>query len=179
MGKLEKGYVQVYTGNGKGKTTAALGQGFRSVGNGLKVYMVQFLKTFKTGELESVKRLEPDFKIFRFEKKRGFFWTLSDEEKVELKIEIDKAYKFCYDSLETKACDVLIMDEVMGALSNKLLTVEQVIELIHIKPENVELILTGRNVPEQIAQEVDLITEMREIKHYFSRGVPAREGIEY
>ncbi len=179
MGKLEKGYVQVYTGNGKGKTTAALGQGFRAVGNGLKVYMVQFLKTFKTGELESVKRLEPDFKIFRFEKKRGFFWTLSDEEKAELKIEIDKAYEFCYDALMERKCDVLIMDEVMGALSNKLLTVDQVLKLINIKPEDVELILTGRNVPEQIVKEADLVTEMREIKHYFSSGVPAREGIEY
>ena len=179
MVKLEKGYVQVYTGNGKGKTTAALGQGFRSVGNGLKVYMVQFLKTFKTGELESVKRLEPDFRIFRFEKKRGFFWTLNNQEKAELKIEIDKAYMFCYDSLKNNECDVLIMDEVMGALSNNLLTVEQVIKLIHIKPDNVELILTGRNVPEQIVKEADLVTEMREIKHYFSSGVAAREGIEY
>lgn len=179
MSKLAKGYVQVYTGDGKGKTTAALGQGFRAVGNGLKVYMVQFLKTFKTGELQSVKRLDPDFKIFRFEKKRGFFWTLNDLEKAELKIEIAKAYKFCYDSLEKCQCDVLIMDEVMGALSNKLLDVEQVIKLIHIKPDNVELILTGRNVPEQIVKEVDLITEMKAIKHYFTSGVPAREGIEY
>lgn len=179
MAKLENGYVQVYTGNGKGKTTAAIGQGVRSAGNELKVYMVQFLKTFDTGELKSIKKLEPYFQIFRFETPRGFFWTLNDKEKEELKIEIQEAYKFCYEALEKNKCDVLIMDEIMGALSNKLVSVEQILELIKIKPKSLELILTGRNVPEEIVKKADLVTEMKEIKHYFEKGVVAREGIEY
>lgn len=179
MDKLEKGYVQVYTGNGKGKTTAALGQGLRAAGNKLTVYMVQFLKTFNTGELESIKKLQPYFNIFRFETPRGFFWTLNDEEKVALKVEVQKEYKFCYEALLNNKCDVLIMDEIMGALSNNLVTEEQVLQLIKIKPEQVEIILTGRNVPEKLAKRADLITEMREVKHYYAKGVPAREGIEY
>lgn len=179
MGKLEKGFVQIYTGNGKGKTTAALGLALRAAGDNFMVYMVQFLKTFKTGELESAKKLEDNFKIFRFEKKRGFFWTLKDEEKEELKAEVQKAYEFCLETLENNGCDILIMDEVMGALSNKLLTVEQVIKLINKKPDNMELVLTGRNVPEEIAEKADLITEMKDIKHYMDKGIAAREGIEY
>jgi ATP:corrinoid adenosyltransferase len=179
MSFLEKGYVQVYTGNGKGKTTAALGQGLRAAGNELTVYMIQFLKSADTGELESVKKLSPYFNIFRFEKKRGFFWTLNNEEKAELKVEIQSAYKFAEESLKEGKCDVLILDEVMGAISNKLLSIEQVIELINIKGDNVELILTGRNVPEAILEKADLVTEMKDTKHYFSKGVPARKGIEY
>ncbi|AJA47357.1 Cob(I)yrinic acid a,c-diamide adenosyltransferase [Clostridium pasteurianum DSM 525 = ATCC 6013] len=179
MGKLTRGYIQVYTGNGKGKTTAAVGLGVRAAGDGYNVFLVQFLKSGFTGELESIKKLEPDFRIFRFEKKRGFFWTLNDSEKAELKKEIQAAYRFCLDALENNKCDVLIMDEIMGAISNELVSKEQVLQLIEAKPDNMELVLTGRNVPEEIVNKADLVTEMREIKHYFEKGVPAREGIEY
>lgn len=177
--RLQKGYIQVYTGDGKGKTTAAVGLATRAAGDGFKVYMVQFLKGGHTGELESAKKLQPEFQIFRFEKPRGFFWTLDDEEKKELKKEINKAYEFCMESLKNNECDILIMDEVMGVLANKLLTEEQLLQLLDSKPENIEIILTGRNVPESIIKKADLVTEMKEIKHYFREGVPAREGIEY
>lgn len=179
MPTLNKGYVQIYTGNGKGKTTAAVGLGVRAAGDGFNVYMVQFLKSGNTGELTSIKKLEPHFKLFRFEKPRGFFWTLNDEEKIELKKEIGEAYNFCYVAVKEKKCDILIMDEVMGALSNKLVTEQQILDLIKNKDENVEIILTGRNVPDSIAKRADLITEMKDIKHYFNDGVPARQGIEY
>jgi cob(I)alamin adenosyltransferase len=177
--QLKKGYVQVYTGNGKGKTTAAVGLGVRAAGEGLRVYMVQFLKSMHTGELESIKKLDPNFKIFRFEKKRGFFWTLNDEEKRELKEEIQTAFNFCLEALKEEKCDLLIMDEIMGSLSNGLVSKEQVLELIKYKPENVELVLTGRNVPDEIAEKADLVTEMREIKHYYSKGISPRKGIEF
>lgn len=176
---LKKGYIQVYTGNGKGKTTAAVGLAVRAAGNGLRVFMVQFLKSSHTGELESAKKLEPNFQIFRFEKKRGFFWTLNDEQKAELKVEIQEAFRFCSEALGENRCDVLIMDEIMGALSNNLVSKEQLLELLDRKPENVEIILTGRNVPQEIIDKADLVTEMKDIKHYFSKGVPAREGIEH
>lgn len=179
MAELKKGYVQIYTGNGKGKTTAAVGLAVRAAGNEYNVYMVQFLKGSNTGELKSAEKLAPYFNIFRFEKKRGFFWTLNDEEKTELKSEIQKAYDFCCTVLKEKKCDILIMDEVMGALHNNLITEEQLLQLIDSKPQNMELILTGRNVPPKIAEKADLITEMKDIKHYFDIGVPAREGIEY
>ncbi|EQB90175.1 cob(I)alamin adenosyltransferase [Clostridium punense] len=179
MGKLSKGYIQIYTGNGKGKTTAAVGLATRAAGNEYMVTMVQFLKGGATGELQSAKRLQPYFNIYRFEKPRGFFWTLNDEEKAELKEEIQEAYRFCLKQFEEKACDILIMDEVMGALSNKLLTEEQILELMDKKPENIELIMTGRNVPERIIEKANLVTEMKDLKHYFNEGVPARKGIEF
>jgi cob(I)alamin adenosyltransferase len=179
MDRLEKGYVQVYTGNGKGKTTAAVGQAVRSAGNGLKVYMLQFLKTEPTGELEIAKLIGDNFQIFRFETKKGFFWTLNDEQKAILKKEVSKAYNFAMEVIKSNSCDVLILDEIMGVLSNKLLEATQIIELIENKPINMELILTGRNVPDSIKDKADLVTEMKEIKHYMEKGVYSREGIEY
>lgn len=176
--KLEKGLVQVYMGNGKGKTTAALGQGLRSCGRGLKVSMVQFLKSGDTGELHSVEKLHPYFEIFRFERKRGFFWTLSEQEKLELKEDIDKGFEFLKNVVRENLCDVLIIDELLGVLENNLLKVSDVLELLKAKPVSMEIIITGRNAPKEIIDAADLVTEMREIKHYFYNGVPAREGIE-
>lgn len=176
--KLEKGLIQVYTGDGKGKTTAALGQGLRSCGRGLKVYMVQFLKGGDTGELHSVKKLHPLFEIFRFEKERGFFWTLNEQEKKELKEEIEKGFEFIKKVVANDECDILIIDELLGVLGNKLLEVNEVVKLLKSKPDTMEIIITGRNVPPEIFEIADLITEMKEIKHYFRKGIPAREGIE-
>ncbi|HOE58105.1 MAG TPA: cob(I)yrinic acid a,c-diamide adenosyltransferase [Bacillota bacterium] len=176
--RLKKGLIQVYTGDGKGKTTAALGQGLRSCGRGLKVYMVQFLKGSDTGELHSVEKLNPLFKIFRFEKERGFFWTLSEQEKKELKEDIDRGFAFIEGVVANNECDVLIIDELLGVLGNKLIKIDQVLKLLKTKPESMEIIITGRNAPKEIIDAADLVTEMREIKHYFKSGIPAREGIE-
>lgn len=177
--KLDEGFVQIYTGNGKGKTTAAIGQGIRAYGNGLKVIMVQFLKSGKTGELNTIDELGENFEIFRFEKRRGFVWTLSEEEKLEVKKEVGVAYNFILDIIENCKCDMLIIDEIMGVLKNEFLSVEDVLNLIEKKPKNMELIMTGRNVPEEIVNKANLVTEMREIKHYYKEGVPARKGVEF
>jgi cob(I)alamin adenosyltransferase len=176
--KLEKGLIQVYTGDGKGKTTAALGQGLRACGRGLKVCMVQFLKGGDTGELHSVEKLYPLFEIFRFEKERGFFWTLSEQEKRELKEDIDRGFEFIRGVVANKECDILIIDELLGVLSNKLLETDEVLKLLTEKPENMEIIITGRNASKEIIEAADLVTEMKQIKHYFNNGVHAREGIE-
>ncbi len=179
MMELNKGCVQIYTGNGKGKTTAAVGLAVRAAGSGYKVYMVQFLKSSQTGEVESAKKLQPNFQIFRFGKERGFFWTLTHEEKQEAKKEVQSAYKFCLGALKEKQCNILIMDEIMGAIKNGLVSEEQLLELIDNRPKDTELILTGRDVPKEIMDRADLVTEMKEVKHYYSQGVPARKGIEY
>lgn len=179
MDRLTKGYVQVYTGNGKGKTTAAVGQAVRSAGNGLKVYMLQFLKTGETGELKIAKLIGDKFQIFRFQSQEGFFWDLNDKEKAILQMEVNTAYDFAVDVVKNAKCDVFILDEIMGVLSNKLLTEEQVIELIDNKPINMELILTGRNTPKSIMDKSDLVTNMEAVKHYIDKGIYAREGIEY
>lgn len=176
--KLKKGLIQVYTGDGKGKTTAALGQGLRSCGRGLQVCMVQFLKGQDTGELHSVEKLHPLFKIYRFEKERGFFWTLSDQEKMELKEDIDRGFEFIKGVVANKECDILIIDELLGVLSNSLLETDEVVKLLKEKPDSMEIIITGRNASKEIMEVADLVTEMKEIKHYFNSGVHARVGIE-
>ncbi|MFO7294400.1 MAG: cob(I)yrinic acid a,c-diamide adenosyltransferase [Caldicoprobacter sp.] len=176
---MEIGYVQVYTGDGKGKTTAALGQGLRAMGRGLKVVMVQFLKGIESGELEAVKRLEPQFTIMRFAETKKFFWQLTDEEKRQLKEKTRQEMKQLEQLLKEGSCDVLILDEIMAAIHGRLVSVDEVCRLIDNKPKGMELILTGRNVPPEIADRADLITEMRNVKHYMDKGVPARKGIEY
>ncbi len=176
--ELEKGLIQVYTGDGKGKTTAALGQALRAVGRGYKVYMVQFLKGGDSGELISAEKLAPEFKIFRFEKKRGFFWTLNDEEKKELKLEIAEAFEFIKGVVQNNECNILILDEIMGVLHNGLLTAEVVKDLLEQKPDRMEIILTGRDVPANILEMASLVTEMKLIKHPFDKGIGPREGIE-
>lgn len=175
---MEKGYIQVYTGDGKGKTTAALGLGLRAVGRGLRVIMVQFLKGRFTGELEGLKNLAPDFHVIRFAETKKFFSELSKSEqdhlKERVKDELDKLNEYMKNDL----CDILILDEIMGAIHSGLISVEEVCRIMDNKPEHIELILTGRNVPKPIADRADLITEMKNIKHYSDKGVPARRGIE-
>ncbi|MDD6795737.1 MAG: cob(I)yrinic acid a,c-diamide adenosyltransferase [Clostridiaceae bacterium] len=170
--------IQIYTGDGKGKTTAALGQGLRASGSGMKVIMLQFLKGGSTGELESIKYIE-NFNIVRFEKERDFVWNLSEEEIEELKGEIQKGYDYAIDVIKNNKCDMLILDEIMGVLQNNFLTEEQVLKLFNENKSSMEIILTGRNVPQKIIEKADLVTEMKAIKHYFDKGVPARKGIEY
>ncbi len=176
---MDKGYVQVYTGNGKGKTTAALGQAFRAVGQGMKVMVIQFLKGIPSGEMTAAERLGPDMKILRFERNKKFFWQLTEKEKRELQEDIQKAVNYTMEILCHNSCDMLILDEIMGAIHSGLVSIDQVIQIIEAKPPSMELILTGRNVPSEIADYADLVTEMKPVKHYYEKGVAARRGIEY
>ncbi|WP_028991523.1 cob(I)yrinic acid a,c-diamide adenosyltransferase [Thermoanaerobacter thermocopriae] len=175
---MERGLIQVYTGDGKGKTTASIGLGIRAVGRGFKVYMVQFLKGADTGELHTLKNIE-NFKVFRFQSTNKFFWTLTEEEKKILAEDMKKAYDFVVDVLKNKKCDVLILDEIMAAIHSKMYAVEDVLKLIDMKPKEMELVLTGRSAPQEIIERADLVTEMKAIKHPFEKGIPARYGIEY
>ena len=176
--KLKKGLVQIYTGDGKGKTTAAIGQGIRSAGYGLNVVMVQFLKGGYTGELSTIDKIN-NFNIFRFEKERDFVWNLSKAEIEELKKEIRTGYEFIKKIVDEGSCDVLIIDEIMGAHYNKFISTDEIIYLIKNKKESMEIVLTGRNVPMEVIDLADLVTEMKMIKHPFEKGIGAREGIEY
>lgn len=175
---MERGLIQVYTGDGKGKTTASIGLGIRAVGRGFKVYMVQFLKGTDTGELHTLKNIE-NFKVFRFQSTEKFFWNLNEEEKKILAEDMKKAYEFVVDVLQNKKCDILILDEIMAAIHSKMYTVEDVLKLIDMKPKEMELVLTGRSAPQEIMERADLVTEMKAIKHPFEKGIPARYGIEY
>jgi cob(I)alamin adenosyltransferase len=175
---VERGYVQVYTGDGKGKTTAALGLGLRAVGRGLKVIMFQFLKGTFSGELQSTPQLGDRFMIIRLAETKKFFGSMSDAEKAELKIRLMTELKQVEEALAAKACDIMILDEIMATLHGGLISIEKIMALIDKKPVSMELILTGRAAPQEIINRADLVTEMRCIKHYMDDGVPARIGIE-
>ena len=175
---MEKGYIQVYTGDGKGKTTAALGLAMRAVGRGLRVIMFQFLKGSGSGELETAKRLAPEFEIRRFSRPGKFAWQLTNEEKESLRQDSLRLCREVMDCMVAGTYDLIILDEIMGAIHYGLLAMEEVCRLVDTKPAGVELVLTGRDAPEEIVKRADLVTEMKAVKHYLSQGVPARIGIE-
>ena len=173
---LEKGLTQVYTGNGKGKTSAAFGLALRAVGRGLKVYMIQFIKGgFDYGELYVVNRL-PNFTMKAFG--RGKFVTdvPPTEEDVKLARE---AFELAREVVSSGRYDVVILDEINVALHLKLVGINEVTDLIRNKPKHVELVLTGRYAPPEVVELADLVTEMREVKHPYTKGAPPRKGIEF
>ncbi|MBC7960890.1 MAG: cob(I)yrinic acid a,c-diamide adenosyltransferase [Vallitaleaceae bacterium] len=176
---MELGLVQVYCGFGKGKTTAAIGQGIRATGRGLKVMMIQFIKGGPAGELNVLNKLEPDFQVFRFEKDRDFYFALSAEQKEEMKLEINQALKFVDEVMASKACDLLILDEVLGVVENGIISESDLKAKIKNRPSSMELILTGRKLPLSLVDDVDYISEISQAKHPYERGIDAREGIEY
>ena len=172
---LEKGCVQVYTGNGKGKTTAALGLALRAVGRGLKVCVFQFIKGGGPyGEHLIAEKLAPFFTIIQ----TGRPGWVNTKDITEDRRMAQEAFLQAKELLASAGYDLFICDEINGAVGFGLIDVEQVLELISLKPEHVELVLTGRNAHERVIEAADLVTEMREIKHYYKAGVPARTGIE-
>jgi len=176
MPKLEKGLVQVYTGNGKGKTSAAFGLALRAIGRGLKVYIIQFIKGgFDYGELYIVDKL-PNLKLKAFGKGKFVIEKPAGEEDVKL---AEEALALAQKVVKSGEYDIVILDEINVALNLKLIKTEKVLELVKNKPKHVELVLTGRYAPNEIIAAADLVTEMREIKHPFKKGYEAREGIEY
>jgi cob(I)alamin adenosyltransferase len=174
--RLEKGLTQVYTGEGKGKTSAAFGLALRAIGRGLKVYVVQFIKGgFDYGELHIVDNL-PNLKLKAFG--RGKFVTEIPPTKKDVKL-AKEAFNLAEKVVNSKEYDLVILDEINVALNLKLVALNEVIHLIRNKPKHVELILTGRYAPPEIIEVADLVTEMKEIKHPYTRGIPPRKGIEY
>lgn len=169
-----KGYVQVYTGNGKGKTTAAIGLAVRAAGANLKVFIGQFVKGMHYSELESLKRFSDLITIKQFGRECFIFHDPTEE---DIKCARD-GLKEAREIINSGEYQVVILDEINIALYYNLFPIDEVIDIIKNKPENVELILTGRYAPQEIIDIADLVTEMREIKHYYVKGVVAREGIE-
>jgi len=181
MPELEVSLVQVYTGNGKGKTTAALGQGIRCLGAGFKVILVSFLKNSGSSEFKALHRFSPQFQlILANQKLRGFYWQLSSEEKVETWQDCQAAYASVLELVAERVSDVLILDEIMAVLEYGIIPVNDVLFLMQqCRDKHIELILTGRNAPNSIIAGADLVTEMKGIKHPLANGISARKGIEY
>ncbi len=174
--KLEKGLVQVYTGNGKGKTTCALGLALRAVGRNFKVCVIQFMKGGGPyGEQLAAAMLSPFLEIIQTGRSG---WTRKDNPDAEDISLAGEALSTATEAVTGKRYDLVILDEINYAIHYGLVSVDDVLELIRRKPATVELVLTGRYAHERVIEAADLVTEMREIKHYFKAGVTARIGIE-
>ena len=171
---FNKGYIQIYTGNGKGKTTAALGLAFRAAGHGFRTYIAQFMKGQVYGELISV-RFIPEITIEQFGKDTFIHVDHALPEDIEM---AEHGLEKAKQSMCSGSYQIIILDEINVALHFKLLTLDQVMNFLSIKPPAIELILTGRYAPKNLVEKADLVTEMMEVKHYYQQNVMARDGIE-
>ncbi|MCL4341635.1 MAG: cob(I)yrinic acid a,c-diamide adenosyltransferase [Candidatus Thermoplasmatota archaeon] len=194
--KLKKGLVEVYTGNGKGKTTAAFGLAFRALGWGLRVYVIQFMKLGTYGENRISSKFSDNLRVDFVGMPYFIAWEddipKEDRDRIKNVVicrkneppkeyveKVQRAFRSMVQEVSTGTWDIVIMDEVNVAIYYHLLDLSQLLDFIDSKNENLEIVLTGRKMPEEILQRASLITEMKEIKHPYSQGIPARRGIDY
>ena len=176
MTRLEKGFIQIYTGNGKGKTTAALGLALRAAGAGKKTFIVQLMKDYPYSELKSLQRLQPWIKLAHFGND-AFVFQKKPPGKEDLHA-ARRALERGRQAMLGGEYDLIIFDEICVAIYFGLLSVPEVLILLDEKPAAVELVLTGRYCPAEIIARADLVSEMHEMKHYYQQGVMARKGFD-
>lgn len=168
-----KGYIQVYTGDGKGKTTASLGLALRAAGAGLQVYIIQFLKKGDYSEIKALAGFE-NITIEQYGMNR-FIKGKPSPEDIRAG---EKGYKKLREVLTAGSHDLVIAEEANVAVSYRLISEDQLLELTDLKPDHVELVITGRGATQKVIDRADLVSEIKEIKHYYKKGVSARVGIE-
>ncbi|MCK5849714.1 MAG: cob(I)yrinic acid a,c-diamide adenosyltransferase [Kiritimatiellae bacterium] len=174
--KRSKGTIQVYTGNGKGKTTASLGLAFRALGHGQKVFVIQFMKGSKRyGEIQMAAGLK-DFTILQ--SGRSCFVDRDDPDPRDIRL-AEKGLLKAEEVIQSKKYDLIILDEINVAMDFKLIAVKNVLRIIQAKPNAVELVLTGRAAPRRIREVADLVSSIREVKHHYRQGIKARKGVEF
>lgn len=171
-----KGYIHVYTGNGKGKTTAALGLALRAAGHGHRSYIGQFLKGQAYGELASIKKLASLITIVQFGRK-GFIHVTENPEDEDIEL-AKEGLKKCLKAMLSRRYRIIVLDEINVAVYLNVIPEADVLDFLRRKPDDVEIILTGRYAPASFIRRADLVTEMKERKHYYKKGVKARKGIE-
>jgi len=169
-----KGFIQIYTGNGKGKTTAAFGLALRAAGAGLKIYIAQFIKGMKYSELDSIKRFD-DLITLKQYGRNCFIKKDPEQEDIEL---AQNGFDEVKQIINSARYNLVILDEITIAIMYNLISEEELLKLMKNKPEHVELVITGRYATPNIIELADLVTEMKEIKHYYQKGITARVGIE-
>ena len=169
-----KGYIQVYTGNGKGKTTAAIGLSVRAAGAGLNVFIAQFIKMGEYSEIKSLKKFSDRITTNQYGRGQFIKGKPSKEDKAAAR----KGLSAVRNALLSGKYDIIILEEGNVAVSIGLLSVGDIIDLLEMKPDHVEIVITGRNASPEIIEKADLVTEMKDVKHYYTNGVTARTGIE-
>ncbi len=172
---MEKGLVHIYTGPGKGKTTAALGLGLRAAGAGNKVHVVQFMKGRRYSEINSIEKLK-NFTISQHG--RDEFVSKENPEKIDIDL-AQKGFSYAKEIVKSGKYDLIILDEINVAIDFNLISIDDVLKLINEKPKKLELVLTGRYADPKLIQIADVVTEMLEIKHPYQRGIMARKGIDF
>ncbi len=177
---IKKGQIQIYTDNGKGKTTAAIGQSLRVLAYGGKVCIIQFFKPKQIGEIKLLKRTFPEqIKICSICKKHPFFLSKKTKPSPQIKTECIKQWQKTKEEVLNNKYDLIVFDEINIALRDGFIRLKDFKELLKQKLDSQEWILTGRKVPCEIIKEANLVTEMKELKHYFKSGLKARRGVEY
>ena len=161
---MAEGFIRVYCGRGKGKTTAAVGFGISEAGKGNSVVIIQFLKNRNEDEIEFLRRLEPEVKLFRFEKSAESFEDLTETQKHEEVMNIRNGLNFARKVLSTEGCDLLILDEVLGLIDQNVISAQELVELIKVKDEDTSLILTGITMNPELEQYVDEIYDINVVK---------------
>lgn len=176
LARFNKGIVLVYTGNGKGKTTAAMGQALRALGHGSKVLVIQFMKGKKYGEVLCAEKYLPNLKIIPC----GLDSFVMKDNPAPVDIELARqGLKLAKEAVASKEYQMIILDEINVALDFKLIPLAEVLDLIRNKPAEIDLVLTGRYAPQEIIDLADTVSEVKEIKHHYSKGIKERAGIEF
>lgn len=175
---MENGLIHIYCGDGKGKTTAAMGLAIRAAGRQKKVFITQFLKSGRSGELVSLEQLKEYITFLPGKPVNKFVWNMNDEEKLQAKIEHTDRFNEIKAIINKDEYDLLILDEMIATINNGFIELNDVIEFLMNKPKTLEIVMTGRNPKEELIELANYVTEMKCIKHPFEEGIPSRIGIE-
>ncbi len=174
---MEKGLMHIYHGDGKGKTTAAIGLAVRAAGAGMRVSFVQFMKDGTSAELDVLKKIEK-VEVYAIKNTFGFTWNMQDEDRIKLRMRNDRAMRAMIKAVKEEIYQLLIVDEMMSAYQGGFVDKSSVHELVQLCKGTTELVFTGRNPAKELLSKADYITEMRNEKHPYERGISARTGIE-
>ena len=176
--EMRQGLVHIYCGDGKGKTSAAVGLAVRAAGRGMKVLVVRFLKTENSGEVEVLRSI-PGITVTPCDRTFGFVFRMNEEQKAEAAEYYQKRFETAVKEAVTGNYDLLILDEILASCNYGMVQEQSVLEFLHTKPAGLEVVLTGRDPSEKLVEQADYVSEIHMVKHPYQKGIPARKGIEF